>query len=228
MTTSVDFNTWLLGRGLSPQEADLWSDFIVDALDLLEDGHSLLRTPTEWASFLTGCHGSRPSEPEITSGLGDRMERLRIDSPLGSDREKLTIQYEAPTPGDHSHGIRKSKADFRFVRKFEAGYAAAFVVEAKPLSTQADLSSRYLGADGLGCFIHRAPPYSSDLIAGMVGYVRVEPTTWQSRLRTALSSRSETRLDQVEMRGGLVLVSDHARTQGLPPVTIVHTMLDFT
>ena len=80
MTTSVDFNTWLLGRGLSPQEADLWSDFIVDALDLLEDGHSLLRTPTEWASFLTGCHGSRPSEPEITSGLGDRMERLRIDA----------------------------------------------------------------------------------------------------------------------------------------------------
>ena len=228
MTTLVTLSAWLIGRGLSPQEADLWSDFVVDALDLLEDGHLLLRRPQEWTSFLGGCHGPRPTEPEITSGLGDRMERLRIDAPLGSDRERLTVQYEAPTPGDHSHGIRKSKADFRFVRKFEAGYAAAFVLEAKPLTAKADLSTRYLGIEGLGCFTHRTSPYSEDLIAGMVGYVRVDPTAWVDRLLTALKGQTSSRFDQVLLRGGPATVSDHLRNQGLPPVTIVHTLLDFT
>ena len=229
MTGPADLSSWLVGRGLTPQQADLWGDFIIDALDLLEDGHTLLRDPQEWPSFLGGCHGTRPTEPELTSGLGDRMERLRNAAPLGSDRDKIQVSYEAPTPGDHNHGIRKSKADFRFVRKFEAGYAAAFVLEAKPLSAQADLTSRYLGTDGLGCFTQRAPPYSEDLAAGMVGYMRADPEVWPARLVTALQTQSPTRFDHVQVGQRTSLASDHPRTQGgLSPVTIIHTLLDFT
>lgn len=229
MTAIVDLSCWLVARGLTPQQADLWGDFIIDALDLLEDGHALLRTPAEWPSFLGGCHGTRPTEPEITSGLGDRMDRLRCNAPIGSRRDRIQVSYEAPTPGDHSHGIRKSKADFRFVRKYEAGRAMAFVLEAKPLHANADLTSRYLGLEGMGCFTHRTPAYSEDLAVGMVGYMRIEPPTWAARLTTALEASLPLRFDQVQTGRRISLTSDHERVSGaLTPVTVIHTLLDFT
>lgn len=225
----MDLSGWLVGRGLTPQQADLWGDFINDSLDLLEDGHALLRAPLEWSSFLGGCHGARPTEPELTSGLGDRMHRLRDAADIGSERDRIQVSYEAPTPGDHSHGIRKSKADFRFVRKFEAGYAAAFVLEAKPLSAKADLTSRYLGPEGLGCFTDRTPPYSEDLAAGMVGYMRSEPEDWPVRLTEALKAHAPNRYDHVRLGRRASVASDHTRSQpGLLPVTIIHTLLDFS
>jgi hypothetical protein len=222
-------STWLTGRGLTPQEADLWGDFIGDALDLLEEAHALLRLDEEWAAFMGGCHGSTPTEPEITSGLGDRMKRLRNAAPLESDRDRLQVSYEAPTPGDHAHGIRKSKADFRFDRKFEAGYAVAFVLEAKPLKTSGDMTSRYLGGDGLGCFTERTPPYSTDVAAGMVGYIKTARPDWLTLLATLIAGVSTTRrFDHITTRTRVALASDHCRTAlTLSPVTVVHTLLDF-
>lgn len=230
MTATVSLAEWLVDRGLTPQEADLWADFITDALDLLDDGHSLLRESSEWSSFLGGCVKSVPTEPEITSGLGDRMRRLRNEAPIDSSRDRIQVSYESPTPGDERHGIRKSKADFRFEKKFEAGFAAEFVVEAKPLRTAADIAGRYMAADGLGCFLDRSPPYSREFVAGMLGYAYTQPSTWISALATSLSSgTSATRSGYIQMtQGRSAFVSDHPRTAlELEPVTVLHSILDF-
>lgn len=210
-------------------EADLWGEFITDAMDLLDDGHTLLRTPEEWASFLTGCHGPQPTEPEITSGLGDRMRRLRNEAAIDSKRDRLQISYESPTPGDERHGIRKSKADFRFEKKFEAGVAVAFVVEAKPLRTPSDVTSRYLADEGMGCFIDRQPPYSRDLAAGMVGYSLAKTRDWVETIEAHLPTTASSRKAKVYITPNrIVLVSDHPRTAvGLIPVTVIHSILDF-
>lgn len=226
----MSLEEWLINRGLTPQEADLWADFIADALDLIDDGHALLRTSSEWSSFLGGCVKSVPTEPEITSGLGDRMRRLRNEAPIDSNRDRIQVSYESPTPGDERHGNRKSKADFRFEKKFEAGFAAAFVVEAKPLRAAADIAGRYMAADGLGCFVERSPPYSREFAAGMLGYAYAQPSTWISALAAFLSSPvSATRSAHVQLpRDRPALVSDHPRTTlGLTPVTVLHTVLDF-
>lgn len=211
-------------------EADLWGEFIADSLDLLNEGHALLRTPEEWASFLTGCHSPHPTEPEITSGLGDRMRRLRNEAAIDSKRDRIQISYESPTPGDERHGIRKSKADFRFEKKFEAGVAVAFVVEAKPLRAPSDVTSRYLAAEGMGCFIDRQPPYSRDLAAGMVGYSFTTRPDWfatlESHLTPAAASSRKARVQVTPSR--IALVSDHLRTTlGLIPLTVIHSILDF-
>lgn len=231
MTAVVTLEDWLVDRGLTPQEATLWADFIADTLDLIDDGHALLRTSSEWNSFLGGCAKPVPTEPEITSGLGDRMRRLRNEAPIDSSRDRIQISYESPTPGDERHGIRKSKADFRFEKKFEAGFAAEFVVEAKPLRAVADIASRYMAADGLGCFLSRSPPYSREFAVGLVGYAHTHPPTWISALATVLSSeKSAIRSGHIQMaRGRSALVSDHPRTTlKLKPVTVVHSVLDFT
>ncbi|WP_209783100.1 hypothetical protein, partial [Azospirillum agricola] len=100
MTVTTSLEEWLIDRGLTPQEADLWADFIADALDLIDDGHALLRKASEWNSFLGGCVKPVPTEPEITSGLGDRMRRLRNEAPIDSNRDRIQVSYESPTPGD--------------------------------------------------------------------------------------------------------------------------------
>ncbi|MBP2233488.1 hypothetical protein J2847_006829, partial [Azospirillum agricola] len=131
---------------------------------------------------------------------------------------------------DERHGIRKSKADFRFEKKFEAGFAAEFVVEAKPLRTTADITNRYMAAEGIGCFLDRSPPYSREFAAGMLGYAYSQPSTWISTLATSLSSgTSSTRSGHIQMsRGRSALVSDHPRvTLELEPVTVLHSVLDF-
>lgn len=230
MTVTISLEEWLVGRGLTSQEAYLWADFIADALDLIDDGHALLREASEWNSFLSGCMKSVPTEPEITSGLGDRMRRLRNQAPIDSSRDRIQVSYESPTPGDERHGIRKSKADFRFEKKFEAGFAAEFVVEAKPLRAAADIAGRYMAADGLGCFLDRSPPYSREFAAGMLGYAYTQPSTWLASLASSLSSEtSSTRSGHVQMaRGRLALVSDHARAAlELEPVTMLHSIIDF-
>lgn len=211
-------------------EADLWGEFIADALDLLDDGHALLRTPVEWTSFLGGCFSTSPTEPEITSGLGDRMRRLRNDAAIDSRRDRIQISYESPTPGDENHGIRKSAADFRFEKKFDAGVAVAFVIEAKPLRYPGDLTSKYFGADGIGCFLARTPPYSRHLAAGMLGYTLGKPRNWSQVLENhlAANSSSHRRAKVLVAETRSVLVSDHPRNAlGLKHVTIIHSVLDF-
>ena len=171
-----------------------------------------------------------PTEPEITSGLGDRMRRLRNEAPIDSDRDRIQVGYECPTPGDEHHGVHKSKADFRFEKKFDAGFAAAFVVEAKPLRKPADIKGRYLAAEGLGCFLERTPPYSRELAVGMVGYAYQNLETWLPTIvqRIGLNGAA-TRTATVALPGGKAsLASDHLRpTLGLGTVTVLHTVLDF-
>jgi len=230
MTKEISLHTWLISQSLTPQQADLWGDFIADAFDLIDDGHALHCTPNEWSSFLSGCNATLPTEPEITSGLGDRMIHLQAGAPIDSDRDRLQIGYEIPTGGDHSHGIRKSKADFQFRRKFEAGYAASFVIEAKPLRTPADMNKRYLGREGIGCFLERNPPYSNDTVVGMMGYAFRNHLDWLQLLKSNLSSFSK-KIDLVDVllpSGRTCPVSNHDRSSiGLSNVTVCHTILNY-
>jgi hypothetical protein len=225
---------WLTDRGLPLQRAVLWAEFVSDALELVKDAHALLRTPDEWGSFVAGCRVSVPTEPELTSGLGDRMRRLWEEADQGSARDRVFPTYERPIPGDHSHGIRKPKADFWFERKFEAGYCAAFLVEAKRLSGPSDIGRKYLAAGGLGCFVLRSPPYTRDIMGGMIGYAHKVPTpNWHERVRTEITVPpcAALRVDYVGLNpvGLKTLASDHERGAigMLEQVTVLHVMLEF-
>jgi hypothetical protein len=234
MTPPVSLVEWLKQRGLPLQRAVLWAELVRDSLELLRDAHVLLRTRPEWDSFVASCRSATPTEPEVTSGLGDRMHRLWVASGQGSSRDRVRPTYERAIPGDHSHGIRKPRADFWFERKFEAGYCAMFVVEAKRLSAPADAKRKYLSSGGLGCFVARRPPYTEDVLGGMVGYIynNVIPS-WHHRIRqemiTPVCSTLRVGYVHVNSLGLEVLASDHDRISIMLPeqLTVVHIMLDF-
>ena len=231
MTKETSLEKWLIDRGYTPQQAELWCEFISDSFDLLHDGHDLLCESVEWAAFLAGCHTGKPTEPEITSGLGDRMKRLQSEAPMESNRDRLHVGYEVATMGDHSHGIRKTKSDFEIRRKFEAGYTASFVIEAKPLNIPSDLSNRYLGDEGIGCFLEKNPPYSRDNIVGMIGYAFKDYAKWHKLLRHGIKTiKPLSTLTEISLQNGKRChVSEHHRRKlDLPDVTVTHTILDYT
>lgn len=231
MTKEITLEEWLIGRGYTPLEADLWCDFISESFDLIDEGQALLCTASEWGSFLQGCHSSSPTEPEITSGLGDRMKKLQHDSLMESGRNTLQVAYEVATMGDENHGIRKTKADFEIRRKFEAGYSAAFVIEAKPLRAPADMNNRYLGDEGIGCFLTRNPPYSRHRIVGMMGYAFKDHPKWLPLLTAKVNAMgaSGNLLEITLPSGRKSMVSEHERTGlGLPAATVTHTILNYT
>ncbi|MBI1207486.1 MAG: hypothetical protein GC191_09400 [Azospirillum sp.] len=233
----VSLATWLVARGLNPQQARLWLKFIVSAYQLMLDAHSLLLTPEEWNSFLTGCPTRHPTEPDLTSGIGDRMERLWVDAPLGSERNKLRTSYEKPTPGDQHHGKHKTKADFCFQLKYGAGACLTIAVEAKPLRRPADISRKYLADSGLGCFVSRNPPYTRDPVGWMVGYILQSQleVTWQETLTSSLAdwpgvgTKRFGLIDRLDGKCAEVLASDHDRTAIAiaDDITILHLLLDF-
>lgn len=231
-TPAAGLTEWLIARGLTPQEAVLWNGLIAEALELLDDAYALLCSAEKWTKFMAGCHGPVPTEPDLTSGLGDCMHQLWIEAPLDSARDKLTPTYERPTPGDHTHGKYKPKADFRIERKFEAGSSAAFVIEAKCLRIPSDIPNKYLALDGIGCFTHRNPPYTTDILAGMLGYALKTPAVWRPLIVSALLNKAGVKHQEIKVykeSSGTVIASDHSRSSiGLSKdVTILHSILDF-
>ncbi len=159
------------------------------------------------------------------------MKRLQREAPMDSNRDKLHVGYEVPPIGDESHGIRKPKADFEIQKKFEAGYAASFVIEAKPLRIPSDMSGRYLGNEGIGCFLERNPPYSRHVVVGMLGYAMKDHSKWASLLTSHIASTGTTSgITVLSLDNGKTCqVSEHERKNlDLPLVTVTHTILNYT
>lgn len=159
------------------------------------------------------------------------MKRLQHEAPMDSSRDKLQVGYEVPPIGDESHGIRKPKADFEIQKKFEAGYAASFVIEAKPLRVPSDMSNRYLGDEGIGCFLKRNPPYSRHVVVGMLGYAMKDHSKWAPLLSNLINKTgAATGINELSLHNGNTCqVSEHKRENlGLPLVTVTHTILNYT
>lgn len=224
----ADIQQWLEQRAdLNPEQAYQWALLIHGSLCLLDRAKLKLREPEEWAAFLGGCrcrNVSLPTEPELTSGLGDQMQEI-VDSDLGGDPwDGILPSYEKAIPGHHAHGIRKTRADFSFRRRIGRRTPMYFYVEAKSLRRLQHVNGRLLSSSGIGCFLTLTPPYGSEPAAGLVGYV-LAGTRNSYQLEILTKVQGAVRISQV----GRCAASDHERENGAySPVTIVHELLDFT
>lgn len=108
-----------------------------------------------------------------------------------------------------------------------------YVFEAKRLRRTTHPLSKYLGTDGLGCFLRGS--YASNSPEGaMVGYVQT-PTVgdWASELQEAFNGPERSKLDVIsgldpqQLLPGLpyAWVSVHSRSTG-SNITIIHILLD--
>jgi hypothetical protein len=220
-------------RGLTPMQAHRWLAFITVALDILGEAAAAVAQPTEWQKLAMKAEGRNIEEPDITTELYARMKQLQESSTIESARRELHINCEDPVDSRSRAGKSARAADF-VLSTLRYQSALRFVLEAKLLRKKADIKAIYLGPDGLGCFTTSDSPYSTHLMAGMLGYTRtLTEVEWSAHLNEAISeydSKIITGHGSVELPidGREYIYCDVDRaTLKLEPLFLLHKILSF-
>lgn len=202
---------------------------------------SKLANPT-WAAFRRHCHrflaiGYREalprikSEPDqetdITGYICEAIENWFLVNPQESFL--FFIKDDPPLCGSGKTGKRRPRTDI--IISYAAGKRPEFFFEAKRLHRTKAVASRYIGEQGLGCFISgRYAAHCHE--AAMVGYVQTDtPERWQATLQSNVEQRNDLQLDRIirsvsfQESFPLEWISRHRRSS-LPALSLFHIVLD--
>lgn len=201
-----------------------------------------LKTPV-WTAFRRHCHRF------LAAGYNEALHRIRTDPDEETDitgyicegLEKwfrshpdecmcFYVKDDPPIPGGGKTGKRRPRTDI--VIGYAAGPRPEFCFEAKRLHRTKAGGSRYIGAEGMGCFINgRYARHCRE--AAMVGYVQTDTLEqWQGDLQKRVQDESQQlRLEGTEANLKfdyalpLEWSSTHSR-EGSSSVRLFHLLLD--
>ncbi|KAB2318984.1 hypothetical protein F8A86_11555 [Betaproteobacteria bacterium SCN1] len=233
-------------RGFSAPKAQIWSEFLRHVLQLYWQAAEQLVEPANWAGFKqkAGAMGKPkrgragtviriPTEDAITSEIGHRAEELRKALPSNHflRQHDVCFSFESPVKSDKRAGRHSKKVDFR-VCSLEHPGAPELTIEAKPLTSQRDIQTKYLAADGMGCFFSHDSAYSTGPLGAMLAYsINNDGSTMQEAILAALQQYQPKPLHihRISIPGtGLVDCSHHDRAAWkMDPITILHLELNF-
>ena len=245
---AVELHELLLQLGFGPVNAHLWSEFLRHVLVIFRKAEEELRQPDRWGKFKKkrGALGRKyvrrrekitiryPNEDAITTELGDIVQTLRRSLPLGHFLRANEVEFhvEPPVRSAVRAGRHSRKVDF-FVVAASGASAPELALEAKTVRIPSDITNRYLGRDGIGCFLELESPYSLAPIGGMLAYSFTNSSvSWRNEIESALEKGCYPaiwlRCVQIGAEEKPTLVSGHDRTGiGLEPVVIVHLEMSF-
>ena len=245
---AVELHQLLLQRKFNPVEAKLWSEFLIHVLAMFRKAEAELRHPQNWAAFKRkqGAFGSahtlnlggvtvrHPNEDAITTELGHHLVSLRRQLPIEHFLRVHEVEFhvEKPVQSAHRAGRHSRKMDF-FVFAASGPNAPELAIEAKPIVDRSDIKSKYLAPNGLGCFLEKDSPYSSEQVAGMLAYSIAYPAkSWRHEIGEAVQAGCYpaiwSQFALVKGEPASTLVSGHDRSKlNLDPVVIIHMELCF-
>lgn len=237
----------LTGYGFSAVKAELWAHFIEAAVAILHEAADELRTPDAWTAFglkrgALGAPKTRrrrkvveraPLEDALTTELGHITRRLRAALPAGHFLRLHDVAFEVEhhiLSSDRA-GRHSRKVDFLIYSQIGLD-APELAIEAKPLLSLGDVTGRYLGEEGIGCFLTTDSTYSTRPVAAMLAYtVDSRGQSYGPEIRSALAAFTPTPLSLDEAMlttGSGFACSRHDRTTlNLDPVAILHFELVF-
>ena len=182
---AVELHEHLLRLGFNPVKAQLWSEFLKHVLAIFRTAEAELRRPDNWDEFKKrrGALGKRyvrrrqkvtiryPNEDAITTELGHIVQTLRRRLPHGHFLRANEVEFhvERPVRSASRAGRHSRKVDF-FIFAASGISAPELAVEAKSVRTHSDITKRYLGNEGIGCFLESDSPYSRAPIGSMLAY----------------------------------------------------------
>lgn len=246
MTSTVvrkELRELLRDHGFSPVKAELWAEFVVHVAALLRTAAAELRSPDIWDAFKLkrGALGSpkrrarrkvverTPIEDAITSELAIIVQHLRRTVPNGHFLRLNEVEFHV------EHLVPSSTRAGRHSRKIDFLVCAAtgldepeLAIEAKPIKAAADIVSRYLGEEGIGCFFTTDSPYTLGPLGAMLAYtINREGTSWKTEIREAVNAYEPAAL---EVNDALITgepegatFSRHERLAlGIAPIAILH------
>lgn len=245
---AVELHEHLLRLGFNPVKAQLWSEFLKHVLAIFRTAEAELRRPDNWDEFKKrrGALGKRyvrrrqkvtiryPNEDAITTELGHIVQTLRRRLPHGHFLRANEVEFhvERPVRSASRAGRHSRKVDF-FIFAASGISAPELAVEAKSVRTHSDITKRYLGNEGIGCFLESDSPYSRAPIGSMLAYSLADLLgSWRDEIRTGLAvgcyPASWLQCVQVEGERVPALVSSHDRSAlGLEPIAIIHMEMNF-
>lgn len=233
--------------GFSAVKAELWARFIEAAVAVLHEAADELRTPDVWKAFgeKRGALGApktqrrrsiverAPLEDALTTELGHIARRLRAAVPVGHflRLHEVAFEVEHHILSSDRAGRHSRKVDF-LIYSLIGLDAPELAIEAKPLLSLGDVTGRYLGDEGIGCFFTPDSTYSTQPVAAMLAYtVDSRGRSYGPEIRSALAAFAPTPLSLDEAMlttGSGVACSRHDRTTlNLDPVAILHFELVF-
>ncbi|UVA79988.1 hypothetical protein [Pandoraea commovens] len=168
----------------------------------------------------------RPDENAITYELGDYIHTYLRG--LVSDHRYRAVHFvfEQPKPSAKLAGSKRKRLDLRWQAYIDGG--PEFVVEAKPLFTQRDIETRYLGDEGLGRFTRAEEAFTEDELGALLGYVQQDPNSdWSASIRTAVSDGKCDLIVDVDLGWEKTYSTKHGRDVAFPPMWILHLLIRY-
>lgn len=178
----MELKEWFHKCGFLPARAEIWAEFISQALKIYWQAADQLLEPNYWAKFLKKQGALSvprrrkkqiiqiPIEDAITSEIGFLVEEISRN--LASDhilrRYQAQFTFEALVPSTTRAGRYSKTVDFRVLSNFPN--APELTMEAKPISTVADIKGRYFAEEGMGCFFTTDAPYTKGPLGAMWAY----------------------------------------------------------
>lgn len=193
------------------------------------DAHQLLAWGYQDALAEIHCN---LQEEEITGLIAEAMEK-RLDNPSTPEKfDRYSIDEEKPIAIEGRKGKKRRRLDLVVV----SGHSRPrpkYIFEAKRLRKNGYPIGKYLGEDGLQCFVKEV--YASQYPeAAMVGYVQSDPTSyWESELKRSFDGdlKNDLRITQLLQKVQVlssvpdVWVSKHERITG-SAIAMYHIFLN--
>jgi hypothetical protein len=215
-------------RGASANRSDYEPLFIRCVHELVKLGYDRL-CPSAYAA---------EEETVITGDLAEAIEDI-LDCLNEDWMQFYSIHDDSPVNESITATRRKGKWRRRVDIKFDSSEVSPrthFHFEAKRLGKQNPVS-RYLGADGLGCFLSGSYA-GTERRGGMLGYVQSDnEQIWAAKIDKAFTSSPESfglqtkrnhfRLCQISAQLRHTYVSEHRRTTDGKRLQIYHSFLLF-
>ena len=175
-----------------------------------------------------------PLEYGITTELEPFLRQFRREVPGDHflAQHQVAFQAEYHVPSENRAGPHSKKADF-YVYTQTGGNPTEIVIEAKPLVKERDISHRYLGKDGIGCFFMKDSPYTRGPLGGILAYtINNTERSFRLEIHAALNKYNPPvcQLANAEIQGEPepLTFSRHKRPElNLDPITILHFELIF-
>lgn len=239
----VSLHDLLVSQGFSLVKAELWARFVGEVVAILEQAATELRDTEAWAAFRQkrgalskpkarrrGAMPERvPIEDALTAELGHIARRLRAALPSGHflRLQEAAFETEHLVECETRTGRYSRKVDF-FIYAQIGEAPPELAIEAKPLLAAADISSRYLAEEGIGCCLTADSVYTHQAVAGMLGYsINGEARSHAGDIQAAIAGFVPAPLAShpitLPIGRGPVLCSTHDRSDvQLDPVAILH------
>lgn len=173
-------------------------------------------------------------ETEITGFICEAIDAAfcRLDAP---NWYRYYSVYDDPhVRGAKRAGKHRLRADI--IIKWHSAGRPEYVFEAKRLSRNTHEVSKYIGADGLGCFVSGSYAGRYDE-AGMLGYVQSDTLVyWKDKILRSLEKKADDAgvLLQSPQRDVCIIdelptewISRHCRPTVGRPIAIYHILLNF-